>query len=314
MGNELKSPWLVATWPGMGGVAHIAGAVLVNQLGATPLGVFDASPFVEPQSVLVRDGLVQAAPPPSTPLFGWRNPAGGHDLVIFVADRQPATATSQYAAALLEMAARFGIERVVTFAAMATPTHPTAQPHVFGIATQPALLDELRQHGVTPLEDGEINGLNGFLIAAAAARGLPGCCLLGEFPFFAAQLPNPKASAAVLEVFGRMLGTPIDLESLRGDASRIEGQLVSHLESLETASDAATRPAPETAEQQVVRPADKTATRPRVPKAVLDRIEVLFEAARTDRAKALELKAELDRHDLFRTYEDRFLDLFKQAG
>jgi hypothetical protein len=31
------------------------------------------------------------------------------------------------------------------------------------------------------------------------------------------------------------------------------------------------------------------------------------------REAALELKAELDRHGLFKRYEDRFLDLFKRA-
>ena len=42
------------------------------------------------------------------------------------------------------------------------------------------------------------------------------------------------------------------------------------------------------------------------------RIEQLFTQAREDRAKAYELKRELDRLDVFREYEDRFLDLFKK--
>jgi hypothetical protein len=45
-----------------------------------------------------------------------------------------------------------------------------------------------------------------------------------------------------------------------------------------------------------------------------ERIEQLFAMAAGDRAKALELKAELDRHGLFRVYEDRFLDLFRQGS
>ena len=43
------------------------------------------------------------------------------------------------------------------------------------------------------------------------------------------------------------------------------------------------------------------------------RLEVLFRQAKQDRAKALELKAELDQMGVFKRYEDRFLDLFKQA-
>jgi hypothetical protein len=41
------------------------------------------------------------------------------------------------------------------------------------------------------------------------------------------------------------------------------------------------------------------------------RIEELFAQARLDRSKAFELKSELDRLDVFRDFEDRFLDLFK---
>ena len=43
------------------------------------------------------------------------------------------------------------------------------------------------------------------------------------------------------------------------------------------------------------------------------RIESLFRQAERDRSKAVELKAELDRQELFRRYEDRFLDLFRGA-
>ncbi len=41
------------------------------------------------------------------------------------------------------------------------------------------------------------------------------------------------------------------------------------------------------------------------------RVEDLFLQAATDRAKAFELKTELDRLGVFRHYEDRFLSLFK---
>jgi hypothetical protein len=39
----------------------------------------------------------------------------------------------------------------------------------------------------------------------------------------------------------------------------------------------------------------------------------MFEQARQDRSKAMELKRELDRHGVFKQYEDRFLDLFKKG-
>ena len=41
------------------------------------------------------------------------------------------------------------------------------------------------------------------------------------------------------------------------------------------------------------------------------KIEKLFRDARVDRSRAIALKRELDRWDLYKMYEDRFLDLFR---
>jgi len=45
-----------------------------------------------------------------------------------------------------------------------------------------------------------------------------------------------------------------------------------------------------------------------------ERIEQLFEQARENRSNAYELKRELDRLEIFKDYEDRFLDLFKKPS
>ena len=45
--------------------------------------------------------------------------------------------------------------------------------------------------------------------------------------------------------------------------------------------------------------------------AIMEKIEKLFRETRQDRSRAVILKKELDRWDLYKLYEDRFLDLFK---
>ncbi|MBI4974838.1 MAG: hypothetical protein HZC19_03435 [Candidatus Omnitrophica bacterium] len=44
----------------------------------------------------------------------------------------------------------------------------------------------------------------------------------------------------------------------------------------------------------------------------MEKIEKLFLEAKQDKKKASVLKRELDRWDLYKLYEDRFLDLFKE--
>jgi len=50
----------------------------------------------------------------------------------------------------------------------------------------------------------------------------------------------------------------------------------------------------------------------KVPASVKEKIERIFQEASRDIAKAQELKGELDRWNVYKEYEDRFLDLFKK--
>jgi hypothetical protein len=50
----------------------------------------------------------------------------------------------------------------------------------------------------------------------------------------------------------------------------------------------------------------------KVPPYIVDKIEKLFTEAAEDKSKAILLKGELDRWDLYMLYEDRFLDLFRK--
>jgi hypothetical protein len=51
----------------------------------------------------------------------------------------------------------------------------------------------------------------------------------------------------------------------------------------------------------------------KLPTSVKEKIEKLFTQANTDISKANELKAELDKWNVYKEYEDRFLDLFKKT-
>lgn len=313
MDQPFKKPWLVAVWPGMGGVAEIAGKYLVHKLGAQPVGKLAAESFFEPTSIVIKAGLVQPGVLPQSVFYAWRNPNGEHDLLVMLGERQPNEGGVRYAQALLEIARLHAVDRVLTFAAMATPIHPSGAPRVFAAATSPELLTELGRLQVEVLINGEISGLNGLFLGAAASREIPGICLLGEFPFFAAGVPNPKASAAVLRKFSALSGIPVELGDLDRDSERIEQSLVQLLEQMQAAGQAQQAQVPtgdSPAEgEQTAEPAESD-----VPEEVSQRIEQLFEQVRKDRSKALDLKLELDRRGLFRRYEDRFLDLFKQAG
>lgn len=317
---RLEQPWLVAAWPGMGGVAQIAASYLVQQLGAEQLEIVAAQDYFEQRAVTVKAGLIQPPQPVRNLFLGWENPGKGRDLVILMGEQQPSSQGHRLCDELLATAAGFHVERVFTFAAMASAMDVRAPAKVHVVANDAGLLDELRRPGVRALRDGEIGGLNGVLLAAAAARSLPGACLLGEMPFFATGIANPKASSAVLRVFTQLAGIALDLGELDRQAKALESHLAEQLQRLQQqfgglAGGAEEPEFPTAYEREAEREEEEEKTERESPldSAAEAHIEELFRAAAVDRDRALELKTELDRHGVFKRYEDRFLDLFKRA-
>ena len=307
---QLEEPWLVAVWPGMGSVALAAGAYLVETLGATQVAEVPTGAYFDVDRIRVSDGLLEAAETPRARLFGWKNPEG-RDLLVFLGDAQPQVRGYALCQDLLELAATFGAKRAFTFAAMATPMHPETTPRVFAVSSSESMREEVEEAAtVERLESGEITGLNGVLLAAATERGWDGVCLLGEFPYFASRVPNPGASAAVLRVFTTMAGVELDFGEIDQQAEAVRKGLVDLVDRVKTG---------EGGEQQLldVGPLhERDDDEDEDAAAALSgedarKIEDLFEAAAKDRSRATELKDELDRHGIFKDYEDRFLDLFR---
>ncbi len=303
---QLNHPWFVAVWPGMGHVALNAGVYLLAKLGMSVIAEYEASSLFDVDHVHVEEGMIQPLRRPRNRFFVWRDPAKRHDLVVFVGEAQPPVGKYAFCRELIAYARELGVERVFTFAAMATQMHPEHASRVIGAATNAETHEQLKGLELEFLAEGQISGLNGVLLGVAAESGLAGACLLGEMPHIFSQLPFPKASLAILEVFANLAGIDLDLAELAERSKLVEQQLGELLAQVERslgheplAEEEGYRLEP--AEEPGLKPADE------------QRIEALFSQAEKDRSKAFELKQELDRLGAFKDYEDRFLDLFKKA-
>ena len=304
---KLNKPWLIAVWPGMGQVAISAGYYLMAKLGMHAIAEFSPRDLFDAEHIEVSGGLIRLGRMPRSRFFVASDADGRkHDIVLFIGEAQPPQGKYAFCQRLIEYAKGLGVERVFTFASMATQMHPTHRSRVFGAATDPDSLAEFKRLEVELLEDGHISGLNGLLLGVSAELGVRGACLLGEIPHIFAQLPFPKAALAVLETFTTLAGIEIDFSELTEQAAAVDHQLGELLAQLEAAIE---RQAPADEEE----PEDyKPVEEERLSPADKDRIEQLFEQAQRDRSKAYELKRELDRLKVFADYEDRFLDLFKK--
>jgi len=304
---QLNHPWLVAVWPGMGHVALNAGYYLLAKLGMHVIAELEVADLFDVDHVEVNEGLIQPVGHPRNRFFLWTDPNQKHDIVVFLGEAQPPVGKYAFCHKLIEYARELGIERVFTFAAMATQMHPEHPSRVFGAATDQQSLEELKRLELELLADGHIGGLNGVLLGSAADGGLRGTCLLGEMPHIFSQLPFPKASLAILEVFTTIAGIQLDFSDLAEQARHMDQQLGELLSQVEEKygpqfpAEAEEGYRAEPAEEESLKSADQ------------QRIEDLFQQAAKDRSKAFELKQELDRLKIFKNYEDRFLDLFKKS-
>jgi Zn-dependent M32 family carboxypeptidase len=149
--------------------------------------------------------------------------------------------------------------------------------------------------------------MNGLFLGIAARGGLNGFCLLGEMPLYTIQIENPKASYAVLEALSKILGLQIDFSELSEEAHVMEGEINKLLDYLKLGA-----PAGPISEEDIERIKKSLMQLTKLPVSIKENIERLFSQAKTDVSKAKELKAELDKWNVYKEYEDRFLDLFKK--
>lgn len=307
---KLHSPWLVAVWPGLGYVGTNAGYYLMAKMGMHAVAEFAPRDLFDPECADVSGGLIRVGRLPRSQLFvGNDSGHQKHDILLFMGEAQPALGKYALCQRLIECAQSLGVERVFTFASVATPMHPEQPARVFAAATDRATLAEFQHQEVELLDEGQIGGLNGLLLGVAAERGMHGACLMGEIPQLFAPLPSLQATLAVLEAFTQVAGIEMDLGELQeqaANANRQLGELFTQIQAVvenqmsfpEADSEEADEAAPAEVKPQLI-PADK------------QRIETLFDQVGRNRTKAYELKSELDRLEVFAEYEDRFLDLFQ---
>ena len=315
--------WLIAAWPGMAGVALAGAAHLIRTLHLQPAGELAPHDHFDVQHVHVKHGLIGKPRLPKNMFFTGQLPRAAGKLTVFIGEAQPAAGADGFAHELLGRAREMGVDRLTTFASFGSQMHPSATPSVFAAGTDQKLIDEAVAVGVKALDEAQIGGLNGVLLGAAMYRGIPGLCLLGEIPFYGAQIQNPKAVKHVLEIFGRISGVSLDTSELDAQTQQVDRVLLEMLANMQQRPDSQQLESAirefdvgEASDEEITRSAqDEPAANDarREPDfAARERIEGLFASARKDRTQSVALKRELDALGVFAKYEDRFLDLFKQ--
>ncbi len=306
---KLKNPILLACWPGMGNVALRAGIFLKTQLHAQEFCEIETLELFQPIEVIVEHGMAKISEPPRSIFYYWQNEYGENDLIIFLSEAQPALDKGYtYGYKVLDVAEQYAVKKIYTFAAMPMAITHLEKPRVWGVATDLLLLESLKRYNVQIMSEGHISGLNGLILGIAKQRRIQGICLLGELPLYTIQIENPKASQAVLEIFCAMLNIRVTFTELEDYAKRLE-QEIEKLFDFFSVDVSKTKSLSEDDVQKMRKTIEEYT---KIPTEAKKKIEELFEQAKKDSAKIIELKAILDKWGIFKEYEDKFLDLFEK--
>jgi proteasome assembly chaperone (PAC2) family protein len=208
-------------WVDAGEAATGALRSLVHQLAATPLATIDPEAFVDfttirPVVHLSAEGQRRIRWP-RIAFWTWQPPTGGAGLLLF-RGVEPQRRWRTYATLLLDVAARCGVQRIVSLGALLAGLPHTRPPRVTGSSTDPAWHALLEAWGMyrRPSYEGP-TGIASVVLDAARRRGMAYLTLMGQAPHYLQGTTNPAVRQVLLTTVTRLLD--LDLEWSHLDAA-----------------------------------------------------------------------------------------------
>src|SRR5882724_1409245 len=202
-------------WIDAGEAATSAMRFLVRQLAAEPLAEIDPEDFVDftqvrPVVRLTAEGERTIRWPRSA--FWLWQPEGRGGLLLF-RGLEPQRRWRAYATALLDVAARCGVQRIVSLGAVLAAVPHTRPTQVTGSSTDPAWQARLEACGMLTRRsryEGP-TGLATIVMDAARHRGMASCNVRGQAPHYLGNATNPAVSRALLIAVAHLLELELDV-------------------------------------------------------------------------------------------------------
>jgi predicted ATP-grasp superfamily ATP-dependent carboligase len=310
---KLKNPIFIAAWPGMGEVAYRSVLFLKEVMEFKMFAKLDADDFFRPSAIIAEKGIVDLPTLPAG-IFYYAKGKGAGDVILFLGEAQPPLEhAEELSIAIVNFVKKYKAKFMFTFAAKPEPIDHKGDSVVWLAATHAEVLKEFEKFHLKVLEEGQISGLNGIILGIAKRKGLRGACLLGEIPFYTVQIENPKACVNILKVLNSYLKLNLNLSPLSDRAKFIENEiekLISYLKGeVEQPTNAGPTPL---SEEDIDKIKKDLAAYTKLPQSARQKIEQFFRDAQKDITVASKLKEELDHWNVYKEYEDKFLDLFKK--
>ena len=204
-------------WIDAGEAATDAMRFLVRQLAAEPLAEIDPEDFVDFTQIRPIVRLSAAGERtirwPRSAFWLWQ-PEGRPGLLLF-RGLEPQRRWRTYATTLLDVAARCGVQRIVSLGAMLADLPHTRPPRVTGSSTDPYWHAQFEAWGMARRSRYEgPTGIASVLLDAARRRGMASLTVMGQAPHYLQGTTNPAMRQALLSAVARLLDLELDVSPL----------------------------------------------------------------------------------------------------
>lgn len=225
---ELRSPVAICAfsgWNDAGTAATNAARFVVRRLGARKFASFDPEPFFDftasRPAVRMTPGFEREIQWPANEFFFARNPAGPHDIVVFVGT-EPGLRWKQFTGGHARLYSDLGVDLVVSVGALLADVPHTRGVRVTGNAMDARLSAEL---DLQPSTYEGPTGIVGALHDTLKASGLRGASLWANVPHYISTSQNPPATAAILRRLESLTGLEFDLSELEAAGGRFSAEV-----------------------------------------------------------------------------------------
>jgi len=203
-------------FPGSGLVGSIALQYMVDQLNFEQIGSINSKYF--PPLAMMNKGVI------NVPVRVYEK--GNISAIVADIPIHPMICY-EVANGIMDWLEPFAVREVVAIAGIIT-NEP--EKRVFGVASSEEALQRIQDSTII-LPIGSISGIASSILMECKIRNIPAFGLLGE----TINAPDPRASAATIEVLNRMYGINLDIQPLIEQAEEIESTMQKLAEQVKSA-------------------------------------------------------------------------------
>jgi proteasome assembly chaperone (PAC2) family protein len=225
---QLRSPILVCSFRGWNDAAAAASTAIgaVGQsLDAELIAEIDPEEYFDFQStrptITLDEGQTRRIEWPENNLYAVRVPNADRDLIL-LDGTEPNLRWRTFSETVATAADALGVEMVVTLGALIAEVSHTLPVPITGLASSPALVEELELERSS--YEGP-SGIVGVLHDRCRQGGVDSASLWAAVPHYVAAVPNPKAALALLRRLEGLTGIAVEASELEEETAEYEEQI-----------------------------------------------------------------------------------------